>query len=707
MRQARNLLRKQFHVLNENLEDEEEYTERETEDRNIFSLLDEDEEPSPDSPNFKSPTAIKTLPISKSMQQPSRRRKVTTADVSTKSPQSPIKQLSPLDLLLLCERKFLNADVESRRLFRDYPIRIGGGGGGGRGVKNTTSTILVTPDAGLSWPKAPSRLSGGFSMMRSETGAPFSFIISEEYESIRDSFFAIEASGDPQLIFEMTMKVPFCVEALLQLYDYHRTIGNSEAATNCLRQCLYIFENSFHPNFAPWKETTRLSYNLSSLDNKLFNIGGHTVPCSLNEYLLFALLRHVQLSSRRACHESAFECAKLLFSLAPEEDPVRVLLFLDAYALRAGKNKWLIDITNCKRGSTVPILFLPFSDLHILTLPGWIFARALSLFKLECAGISQSLSLPKPSLLSTSLLPTSVTSDLSICYLDATHLLVRALLTYPHLLLPLLKEVGIKETDVGVGIHGLHPHSFTHSSCTLSSEIKWSLLFHDRLFEQPHSSNNTSNGAGVESAPLWSEPLRKMISITSKLQASTWSNPTNLSFLFTCARLASFAYKCAIDNDSIKDNDANNTMNISEPFQIKNACNPEQYFGTKLLAEAEAVTGTLAREEAFFPSDDDLITQKFRLEAFKRYGCVRISDYIDEVLAPIAPELIEDLQRHENFDVQNENVEEEDYQRPWLNRLNNLNLQSRNPILLFFDSLLPWNVIPNSRNDENIIWRGL
>ena len=77
-----------------------------------------------------------------------------------------------------------------------------------------------------------------------------------------------------------------------------------------------------------------------------FNIA--TADCRLdygqeeNRGLFTALFRHVQALSRRGCHRTALECAKLLLALEPE-DPMGCLLLADYLALRAGRcvRAWL------------------------------------------------------------------------------------------------------------------------------------------------------------------------------------------------------------------------------------------------------------------------------------------------------------------------------------------------------------------------------
>jgi len=707
MRQARSQLKR--NIASDIVENDDENDEGDDSQHpriNIFSFLLDDEEEDVerteginddlDAPSHPLPSPLppSLLRRRKAEAAEGNLRRGATDDTVTSTHQ---KVLSPLELLLLSERKFLNFDAENRRKFGRSTATPS------QSSRSSKLYTLVTPEA--HWSVTPTRLSGGFSMTRSsESHNQFTFVISDEYNSIRDSYFAAESSGDPEIVFEMAARVPFCTEALLQLFEYHRTVGNNEAAVSTLRQCLFSLESSFHPNFLPWKQPAKVLYNPASIDRKLFNLHRniHDVPlCGPNELLFIALFRYVQLCSKRACTETAFECAKLLLSLSPEEDPMRILLVLDAYALRAGRSKWIVEVTDTSGPqSRVPLLFLPFSDLHILAFPGWLFARALSLFKLESAGTTTKESPLHLSLSTSSSTFTSITSDSSICNLDATHLLVRALLTYPHLLFPLLRETGIKETDIGVNAHGVRLQSLSHPSCTPVSQMGWNQLFKERLFSQPHLPGETST-TNVETAPLWSDQLRKLVDITASLQSVVWANPIHLSFLFTCARLAAFAYNCAADDEPEKVVDNVNVSEDRPSFQVKNSQYPERYFASTIFAVAEAVTGTLAREEVFFPSDNtDTITKKIRIEALKRYGCVRSIDYKDDAIVPIAEDFIADLQHNDHI----HNDEAATFEDP---RHNPLNLLNRSPFLLFFDSMLPWNVLPYQTNDETTIWRGL
>lgn len=87
---------------------------------------------------------------------------------------------------------------------------------------------------------------------------------------------------------------------------------------------------------------------------------------------------------KRGTNRTAFEFAKLLYSLDPGSDPHGALLYLDFLAVRCGMNEWIVD------------MFHVFPELKIQTvrsdpevgadprvLPGWWYSRALAVRNIE------------------------------------------------------------------------------------------------------------------------------------------------------------------------------------------------------------------------------------------------------------------------------------------------------------------------------------
>ena len=90
------------------------------------------------------------------------------------------------------------------------------------------------------------------------------------------------------------------------------------------------------------------------------------------------LFRNLTIDSdlyRRGCTRTAFEFAKLLYSLDPWTDPHGSLFHLDGLAVKAGTHEWMLDIWEYfevdrggHSGSFTPA-----------ALPGWWYTRALAM----------------------------------------------------------------------------------------------------------------------------------------------------------------------------------------------------------------------------------------------------------------------------------------------------------------------------------------
>lgn len=81
---------------------------------------------------------------------------------------------------------------------------------------------------------------------------------------------------------------------------------------------------------------------------------------------------------RRGCARTAFEFARLLYSLDPWSDPHGALLHLEFLAIKAGMEQWLLETWDFFTTNG------PFSNrMQPNFLPGWTYARALALFITE------------------------------------------------------------------------------------------------------------------------------------------------------------------------------------------------------------------------------------------------------------------------------------------------------------------------------------
>lgn len=78
---------------------------------------------------------------------------------------------------------------------------------------------------------------------------------------------------------------------------------------------------------------------------------------------------------RRGCTQTAFEFAKLLYSLDPWTDPHGSLLHLDGLAVKAGMHDWLLDVWEFFETNPDGLA----GRLTPTVLPGWWYTRALAM----------------------------------------------------------------------------------------------------------------------------------------------------------------------------------------------------------------------------------------------------------------------------------------------------------------------------------------
>lgn len=159
-----------------------------------------------------------------------------------------------------------------------------------------------------------------------------------------------------------------------------RATGQHEYADEMLQRCLYALEMAWHPSFSPATASCRLPYSQEQ-----------------NRPLFAALFKHMQALSRRGLHTTAFEVAKLLLMLDPD-DPMGVMLCIDYFALRAHAYTWLQVRARRACLSVQPVSACPLADATDVTgtpvtlqaTHGLCFIRACHTFKSAASSLEAS-----------------------------------------------------------------------------------------------------------------------------------------------------------------------------------------------------------------------------------------------------------------------------------------------------------------------------
>jgi len=246
--------------------------------------------------------------------------------------------------------------------------------------------------------------------------------------------------------------------------------------------------------------------------------------------------------------------------------------------------------------------------------------------------------------------------------LDATRSLVRAMLLYPHALLPLLSSVGLAPTDVGVGVAAAGAAAgaaaaaaaagagATHPLATPPSACVWKEVFSARLFAAPWAALKRRRAAGAfvgddeddvddegqadggsdeaathetppppPDAARWTDALEKCVDVFVARQPGLWRSREVLGWVFTAARQAIAADKAA----------------QCEPGALASPDDARLLWGAAELAAAEANTCELVRAEVHHGQHHRRGMRLAVKEALRHYSLATPSDYSDAPLPPI------------------------------------------------------------------------
>ncbi|KAI9448396.1 DUF654-domain-containing protein [Lactarius indigo] len=188
---------------------------------------------------------------------------------------------------------------------------------------------------------------------------------SKRYKGATLAFMQTVLSGDPEGFYAILQHVPWHADTLLQLAELYSHREEHSQAADFIERSLFTYERAFVGAFTFTNGLNRLDFD--RVENRPF-------------YL--ALHRHIIDLQRRGIYRTAFEFARLLLSLDPWSDPHGVYLHLDFLAIKSGMHSWLLSFSQ---------LFAPVvskaseleesqsSQIPVIALPGWAYARALAL----------------------------------------------------------------------------------------------------------------------------------------------------------------------------------------------------------------------------------------------------------------------------------------------------------------------------------------
>ena len=180
------------------------------------------------------------------------------------------------------------------------------------------------------WPKATS---GGLGMEVVEHAWDFTteyqIVHSKIYQGVQRQFKICVESMDPQRMIQHLQLHPYHIATLLQVSEIAKHQGDHSVSVDLLERALFAFGRSMHSSFHNALSEGKARLDFRRPENREFWLTAY---------------RYIGSLGQRGTWRTAFEWAKLLLSLDPEEDPYSMRLVIDQLALRGGQFEHLIKL---------------------------------------------------------------------------------------------------------------------------------------------------------------------------------------------------------------------------------------------------------------------------------------------------------------------------------------------------------------------------
>ncbi|KAJ3745934.1 transcriptional repressor TCF25-domain-containing protein [Lentinula raphanica] len=286
-----------------------------------------------------------------------------------------------LSSFLAVNTNHLDSDAELKRFFGSKVVAANKDkpGGSSKRAHITQRSVLTKPQA--SW--APAHMREGLSARQltlEEVTEKFdrhgwdavdssekwwTVEYGKKYKSITMMFLRTVLSGDPQGFYNILQRAPWHADSWLQLAEVFRHREEHSSAVDAVDRAMFAYERAFVGGFSFTSGINRLDFD--RVENRPFFLAVHRQASDLQ---------------RRGCMRTAFEFAKLLYSLDPWGDPHGAVFHLDFLALKSGMPQWLLDVYSLFEANSSGSSFKSAQKtlrMDPSVLPGWTYARALAL----------------------------------------------------------------------------------------------------------------------------------------------------------------------------------------------------------------------------------------------------------------------------------------------------------------------------------------
>ncbi|KAJ9655967.1 hypothetical protein H2201_008684, partial [Coniosporium apollinis] len=278
-------------------------------------------------------------------------------EAETQRGSSTDPELLELFQLLSVDSQHLHAANEMRRLFgraaledHDEGDQAAGGRRRGRGqgqvgIAGAVAGRTMPGGRGLAtlglrrnmfiqgkedWPKAPAGGLGMEIVKKNPDGTvEYRFVHSSSYQDVQSQFETCVASMDPNRMVQLLQYNPYHISTLLQVSEIAKQERDYATSGDLLERALFSFGRAVHSTFS-----TNVSQGKARLDFRRPE----------NREFWLAAWRYITNLSMRATWRTVYEWAKLLLALSPSDDPYKVGLVIDQFAVRGRQQAHFISL---------------------------------------------------------------------------------------------------------------------------------------------------------------------------------------------------------------------------------------------------------------------------------------------------------------------------------------------------------------------------
>lgn len=183
------------------------------------------------------------------------------------------------------------------------------------------------------WPKSTS---GGLTMAVVDNQEvvdgtiEYKFVHDKEYQVVQHTFQTLVEMGDPQNLIGYIQRNPYHISLLLQVSKIAKDQGDHSLSSDLVERALFTFGRVSLSSFSTKLAQGKARLDFARPENREFWLAGY---------------HYIKSLMMKGTYRTAFEWAKLLLSLDPEDDPYCMRWMIHHLALRAHEFQWLLDFS--------------------------------------------------------------------------------------------------------------------------------------------------------------------------------------------------------------------------------------------------------------------------------------------------------------------------------------------------------------------------